>query len=185
MVKKYLPGRVTSIVMIPLPIATMTVGARLLKVTGLLGDGVAARVVPIFLLSVGVVVSLFLLYSKLDKILSLSKGEPMSSEITQYVLDLIEAEVQRRPRVAEFEMAYQTRIAIDRIKFAIKQTEQFGPRTEEMREVGLQLLDALNRLESADRQFQKRFRHAADPALQETAAQTGNGSAPTSQRRPM
>jgi hypothetical protein len=33
-------------------------------------------------------------------------------------------------------MAYQARVAIDRIKFAIKHTEQFAPRTDTIREAG-------------------------------------------------
>jgi hypothetical protein len=55
-------------------------------------------------------------------------------------------------------MAYQARVAIDRIRFAIKHTEQFGPRSDQMREAGLQLLDALQRLETVDRCFQVRSR---------------------------
>jgi hypothetical protein len=43
----------------------------------------------------------------------------------------------------EFEMAYQARIAIDRIRFAIRHTEQVAPRTDPMRDVDFQLLDAL------------------------------------------
>lgn len=54
----------------------------------------------------------------------------------------------------DYEMAYQVRVVIDRIKFAIKHTEQVGRHPDQMREVGLQLLDALERLESADRHFQ-------------------------------
>jgi DNA invertase Pin-like site-specific DNA recombinase len=56
----------------------------------------------------------------------------------------------------EFEMAYHGRIAIDRIRFAIKHAEQFGPHRPEIREACLQLLDALQRLETVDRRFQKR-----------------------------
>jgi hypothetical protein len=82
----------------------------------------------------------------------------MSPEIMRDVLELIESEVQRRHAPIDFELAYQVRVAIDRIKFAIKHTEEFGPRTDQVREVGLQLLDALERLQSADRNFQKRFR---------------------------
>jgi hypothetical protein len=74
------------------------------------------------------------------------------------VLGLIEADVTSRPSPAEFEMAYQARVAIDRIRFAIKHTEQFAPHTDQMREAGLQLLDALERLELADQHFQNRFR---------------------------
>lgn len=74
------------------------------------------------------------------------------------IVEIIEAEAQSRPSAIEFEMAYQARIAIDRIKFAIKHTEQFARPCDTMREVGVQLLDALERLETVDRQFQIRSR---------------------------
>jgi hypothetical protein len=32
----------------------------------------------------------------------------------------------------EFEMAYQARVAMDRIRFAIKHAEQFAPHTDKM-----------------------------------------------------
>ena len=60
-------------------------------------------------------------------------------------------------------MAYQARVAIDRIKFAIKHAEQFGRPYDTMREAGLQLLDALERLEALDRRFQLRSRMAPSP----------------------
>ena len=82
----------------------------------------------------------------------------MSSETMRQLLSEIEAEVALRPSSIEFEMAYQARVAIDRIKFAIKHTEQFGRPCDTMREVGMQLLDALERLESLDRRFQARSR---------------------------
>ena len=82
----------------------------------------------------------------------------MNSRLMREVLDMIEADVRSRPSPAEFEMAYQARVAIDRIRFAIKHTEQFAPHTDQTREAGLQLLDALERLELADRNFQNRFR---------------------------
>jgi hypothetical protein len=74
------------------------------------------------------------------------------------IVETIEADIQSRPSAMEFEMAYQARIAIDRIKFAIKHTEQFGRPCDTMREAGLQLLDALERLEGLDRRFQVRSR---------------------------
>jgi hypothetical protein len=86
----------------------------------------------------------------------------MSSEIMHQILATIEAEVRSRPSAIEFEMAYQARIAIDRIKFAIKHAEQFSKPCIQMRKAGLQLLDALERLESLDRRFQIRSRAAAD-----------------------
>src|ERR1700678_2901231 len=69
------------------------------------------------------------------------------------ILQTIESEVRSKPSAMEYEMAYQARIAIDRIRFAIKQTEQFGRHSDQGREASLQLLDALDRLETADRQF--------------------------------
>ena len=72
------------------------------------------------------------------------------------IVETIEADVQSRPSAIEFEMAYQARIAADRIKFAIRHIEQFGKPCDAMREAGMQLLDALQRLESLDRRFQAR-----------------------------
>jgi hypothetical protein len=57
-----------------------------------------------------------------------------------------------------FEMAYQARVACDRIRFAIKHLEQFARGSEPAREVSLQLLDSLDRLEELDRQFQTKSR---------------------------
>jgi hypothetical protein len=80
----------------------------------------------------------------------------MKSELVEVIFDLIEARSHARPTPMEFEMAYEARVAIDRIRFAIKHTERFAPRTNEQREAELQLLDALERLERVDRRFQQR-----------------------------
>ena len=80
----------------------------------------------------------------------------MKPELAEEIFALIEARPKAQPTAMEFEMAYQGRVAIDRIRFAIRHTEQFGVGTEQMREAGLQLLDALQRLETVDRRFQKR-----------------------------
>jgi len=82
----------------------------------------------------------------------------MSSEAIHQILQTIEDQVNSTPSAVEFEMAYQARIAIDRIRFAIKHTEHFAPRSDQMREAGMQLLDALQRLETVDRRFQERSR---------------------------
>jgi hypothetical protein len=74
------------------------------------------------------------------------------------IAETIEADVQSRPSAIEFEMAYQARVAIDRIRFAIKHAEQFAKPCETMREIGLELLDALERLEALERRFQARSR---------------------------
>src|ERR1035438_3493532 len=82
----------------------------------------------------------------------------MSSKVMRQILQTIEDGANSRPSAVEFEMAYQARIAIDRIRFAIRHTEQFVPCTDQTREAGLQLLDALERLETVDRRFQDRSR---------------------------
>lgn len=84
--------------------------------------------------------------------------EAMSSEVIDERVQSTEESANSRASSIEFEMAYQARVAIDRIRFAIKHTEQFGPRSDQMREAGLQLLDALQRLETVDRCFQARSR---------------------------
>jgi hypothetical protein len=86
----------------------------------------------------------------------------MSSEIMHRICEMIEAEVRSRPSPIEFEMAYQARVAIDRIKFAIKHAELFANPCIHLREANMQLLDALDRLESLDRRFQNRSRIAVD-----------------------
>ena len=82
----------------------------------------------------------------------------MSSDAINESVQPIEELANSRPSGIEFEMAYQARVAIDRIRFAIKHTEQFRARSDQMREAGLQLLDALQRLETVDRCFQARSR---------------------------
>ena len=98
----------------------------------------------------------------------------MSSEMMQEILDMIEAEAHSRPTHFEFELAYQALIAIDRIRFAIKQTEQAGGRAELIREAGMQLLDALERLESVERRFQQRSRRTP-PTPEAVPHRTSNG----------
>ena len=62
-------------------------------------------------------------------------------------------EPQGRPSPIEFEMAYQARVAGDRIRFAIKYIEQSTQCSELVREVSLQLLDALNRFDELTATF--------------------------------
>jgi hypothetical protein len=101
----------------------------------------------------------------------------MSSEMMQEILDMIEADAHSRPAPFEYELAYQARVAIDRLRFAIKHTEQFCARSEPLHEAGLQLLDALGRLETVERRFQQRSgsgRTSPDVPIGSTAQ---NGSA--------
>jgi hypothetical protein len=75
----------------------------------------------------------------------------------------------------EFEMAYQIRVAIERIRFAIKATDQFAHHPGQPQEAGLQLLDALDRLESAEHRFQRRFRSKSASGDHENISQRSNG----------
>jgi hypothetical protein len=95
----------------------------------------------------------------------------MNSEMMKRVVRSIEGEMDSKPSAFEFEMAYQARVAIDRIKFAIRQAEQFRLDSKEQHELSLQLLDALDRLEAVERTFQTRSRSGCD---HETEAQRGN-----------
>jgi hypothetical protein len=74
----------------------------------------------------------------------------------QRVVSTVESHLELTPSLVEFEMAYQARVAIDRIRFAIKNTEQFANHSPEAREAAFQLLDALDRLQSVERRFQGR-----------------------------
>jgi hypothetical protein len=88
----------------------------------------------------------------------------MSAEVPHQIRQTVEEEVNSRSSAFEFEMAYQARTAIDRIKFAIRHSEQFGSRTDDMFEASLQLLDAVERLELLDRRFQERSRLGSWPS---------------------
>ena len=80
----------------------------------------------------------------------------MSSETMRQILQMIEEEVNSRPSAIEFEMAYQIRVAIDRIRFAIKHSERFPQPRDGACDANLQLLEALERLERVERRFQER-----------------------------
>jgi hypothetical protein len=95
----------------------------------------------------------------------------MSSEAKAQILKMIEYRANSTPSAVEFEMAYQARVAIDRIRFAIRVTEQSSDQSEHVREANMLLLDALGRLETAERSFQRKCRSngrtsecAIDPA---------------------
>jgi hypothetical protein len=74
------------------------------------------------------------------------------------IIETIESDATSQPSAMEFETAYQARIAIDRIRFAIKHTEQFAKPCETTPEKGLELLDGLESLETLDRRLQARSR---------------------------
>ena len=68
-------------------------------------------------------------------------------------------------------MAYHARVAIERIRFAIKHVEQFGKPCDQMRDANMQLLDALEGLETAELRFQVRSRRRGE-------SKNGNGVEP-------
>ena len=70
----------------------------------------------------------------------------MRSETMHQIVELIESEARSWPSPIEFEMAYQARIASDRIRYAVRHAEQFAKPCEQMRDATLQLLEALDRL---------------------------------------
>jgi hypothetical protein len=82
----------------------------------------------------------------------------MSSEAKAKILRLIEQGANAAPTAVEFEMAYQARVAMDRIRFAIRVTEHAVDEAGTLREANLQLLDALGRLETAEQSFQRKCR---------------------------
>jgi hypothetical protein len=86
------------------------------------------------------------------------KDSNMSPQIKRAIGEAIESAANLRPSALEFEMAYQARVAADRIRFAIRQTEIAPGHPEAMREAGMQFLDALQRLEYIDHRFQNRSR---------------------------
>jgi len=83
----------------------------------------------------------------------------MNSTLAREVFDLIEAASSRQSS-SDFELAYQARIAIERIRFALKATEM-STSHEQLTKARFQLLDALDRLSAADHHFQQRFRLGA------------------------
>ncbi|MGI9074888.1 MAG: hypothetical protein ACR2JB_27035 [Bryobacteraceae bacterium] len=66
----------------------------------------------------------------------------MDRALLERVISAVESHLKSRCSPLEFEMAYQTRAAIDQIRFAIKQTEQFANCSPQAREAAFQVLDA-------------------------------------------
>ena len=77
-------------------------------------------------------------------------------DVMHRVSELIDDAAHLRPSAGEYELAYHARVAIDRIKFAIRHVEQFGKPCDQMRDANLELLDALEGLETAERRFRAR-----------------------------
>lgn len=91
--------------------------------------------------------------------------------------------VRTRQGASTFEFAYQARIAVERIRFAIRQTDQLAANQPVLQEVGMQLLDALDRLEIAERHFQESFRCDRSQFEQPYARGANSGMAQSQFRR--
>ena len=94
----------------------------------------------------------------------------MKSDMAQEVFSLIQVACGRSSAV-EFELAYQARVAMDRIRFAIKVTEDPATRQEQLREAGVHLLDAFERLKKAEYSFQRCFQSCPSDGNPETGTQ--------------
>jgi hypothetical protein len=79
-----------------------------------------------------------------------------STELAKEVCSIIEAKILGGPSPVEFEMAYQMRIGIEKLRFAIRAMDTIGTNPMSVQEISFQLLDALNRLEKTERHFQSR-----------------------------
>jgi hypothetical protein len=95
-----------------------------------------------------------------------------SAELARRVFSIVERKIASEKSSLEFEMAYQMRVASEKIRFAIRAIDSACP--NQTNEASLQLLDALTRLEQLDRRFQDRSRtgpipdgHAAPSSTEE------------------
>ena len=87
----------------------------------------------------------------------------MISQAMRDAIATIEANALTRPSSAEFEMAYQVRVAMERIRCAIRVVEMSGHSSEVNMDALSQLVDALDRLDAAERHFQDRWRRPVYP----------------------
>ena len=100
-----------------------------------------------------------------------------NSEQVRRVVTVEETAMPYRPSPIEFELAYQSRLAIERIRFAISQIEIHLAGQSRLFETSLQLADALDRLESADRHFHKTLRSRSQITINKRqSAPIGNSS---------
>ena len=110
----------------------------------------------------------------------------MSSDIMHEIIEMMESEAHSRPSPMEYEMAYQARVAMDRIRFAIKHGNEFSQPSEQMREACLQLLEALERLEYLDRVsksgHESRLACAGPTAQTQTTSMGREGDQPVDRR---
>ena len=81
-----------------------------------------------------------------------------TSQLAKEVFSIVERKVLSDSQSMEFEMAYQMKVAGERIRFALKSMDMIAP-SATVQEISLQLLDALDRMERVDRRFQRQSPH--------------------------
>jgi hypothetical protein len=82
----------------------------------------------------------------------------VNTQIARHANTMPNSASNTEPSSVEFEVAYQARVVMDRIRFAIRVTDQSSPNSAQLREAGVQLLDAFDRLDQIDRRFQTRLK---------------------------
>jgi len=104
-----------------------------------------------------------------------------SAELAKEVFAIVERKIASDRSSIDFEMAYQIRVANEKIRFAIKAIDAISP--GKVSEVSLQLLDALDRLENVDRRFQDRTRLQRRHDLQSDGTAANPTSAVSERKR--
>ena len=84
-----------------------------------------------------------------------------TTEFARKVVSMVRQSQPSTTGSPDFEMAYQAKVAAERIRFAIRQIDEESRRVAQIRDAATQLLDALDRLESVDRRFQDECRRAS------------------------
>lgn len=89
----------------------------------------------------------------------------MKPETIDQIVETVSSLTPSRLSNIEYRLAYEARVATDRIRFAIRELEHNAPDSCHVRETIFQLIDALDRLESVDRYFQLRFHNSKGGAV--------------------
>lgn len=100
-----------------------------------------------------------------------------SSQLAKEVFSIVERKVLAERPSMEFEMAYQMKVAGEKIRFVLKSIDMFGLGSV-AQEISLQLLDALQRMEDVDRRFQNRCSYPEVRPTTETALGHGTNGLP-------
>jgi len=100
----------------------------------------------------------------------------MRTELANEFRRLMDNEIESRPSAMCFEFAYQGKVAMDRIRFAIRSVERFANHSGPALEANLQLLEALDRLQSAERRFQDAWCRHRDGGSRESHSSSASAN---------